>query len=1221
MLSKTKVDAWLDAIIEAGWLAALIVAPLFFNVFSSRVFEPDKISLIRSIALMMLLAWLTKLANGGQPWLPAFSGQRISQGQRDEDEENTPAKSVGWQFWHIPLLLPIAILVSAYIISTIFSVAPYVSWWGSYQRLQGTYTFFSYIIIAMLTMAHLRRPEQIRRLQHTVVITSLPIAIYGIVQHYNIDPLPWGGDVTTRVAANAGNAIFLAAYLIMAFFLTVERVYSSFAFLLGHKSDAHVDSQDMPTALAGGAYLFIVMVQLLAIFWTQSRGPWLGLMVGTYLFVLLLFSALRPKNHRIFTSIWVGLGVTAAVLLILMNTTSLFSPLRTIPYVDRLTTLLNSEGGTGKVRVLIWEGASKLVAPHAPLIYPNGKKDLLNPIRPLIGYGPEAMWIAYNPFYPPDLAHIEARNASPDRSHNETWDSLVITGVWGFIGYISVFIAIFYWALNWLGLLVNRRDKFLFGSLLLVFSVAFVAIFYEYDQSWRFFGVALPAGLVLGLGVYVTLAAFLHPNVSFDRADFPRRLLIITLLATITAHFVEIHFGIAIAATRTYFWVQTAMLLVLGMGWAQPEMYAKAQTLALESQEENQVSEKQARENSKSKKRRNRVTRPAPASRSISDLPMLPATVMTDLLTFLTFVFIYTTNSKGLTNGFNVLFSSVLKRQVGGDLVNSPAIFFLMIFTWLIASTVGLAAESLQQRRVPGIGWWLRGYLLHAAVVWGAWLIYGGIQGSRLVPGAGGNDLNGQLNEVAGHFAIYTWLVVMWVLAAGIVYAWPWLRERRFAISNNLALGIGAGAILTIIIFLIISSVNIELVRADIIYKQGQQFDSQGNWVSSIELYRRSLNARRTEDQYMLFLGRALLEQAKKAPEKGVNPLGDSPTFSQVLSLTPEEVSQMGRYDLLHAAEAVLLQAQKVNPLNTDHTANLARLYRTWADLSGNNAQMRQEMLDKSIAEYNMAVTLSPHAAHLWNEKGNAHLARGEDDQAEAAYLHSLSLDQQYDQTYLLLADFYQRKQENDKAITLLQQGAKELPRSPQIFSFLGVALARKGDLQGAVDANLTVLKLQPGDAGAMRNLALLYRDLGSTQNAIEWAQKAIASTRPNDTSNLNTLRELAAQLYQSAGQTDQAIAQYEQLRQLNPKDVNVLKTLYNLYSTQQNWNKAVEVLQALATLEPNNYQHPLAIAQILQRVGQQKNALTFANHALALAPDDQKPTINKLISTLSAGG
>ena len=62
---NTKFSRFLEAIIEAGWLAALIIVPLFFNVHSSRVFEPDKLSLLRSIALVMAVAWLIKLANDG----------------------------------------------------------------------------------------------------------------------------------------------------------------------------------------------------------------------------------------------------------------------------------------------------------------------------------------------------------------------------------------------------------------------------------------------------------------------------------------------------------------------------------------------------------------------------------------------------------------------------------------------------------------------------------------------------------------------------------------------------------------------------------------------------------------------------------------------------------------------------------------------------------------------------------------------------------------------------------------------------------------------------------------------------------------------------------------------------------------------------------------------------------------------------------------------------
>ena len=40
---QTKLGVFCEGVMEAGWLAALIIAPLFFNVYSDRVFEPDKI--------------------------------------------------------------------------------------------------------------------------------------------------------------------------------------------------------------------------------------------------------------------------------------------------------------------------------------------------------------------------------------------------------------------------------------------------------------------------------------------------------------------------------------------------------------------------------------------------------------------------------------------------------------------------------------------------------------------------------------------------------------------------------------------------------------------------------------------------------------------------------------------------------------------------------------------------------------------------------------------------------------------------------------------------------------------------------------------------------------------------------------------------------------------------------------------------------------------------
>ncbi len=1203
-MQQSKIQAWCEHIIEAGWLAALIVAPLFFNVFSSRVFEPDKISLVRSVALVMFLAYLVRLADGGPFWLPAYSANGES---APADGENPASQRSGLaRFVRIPLLFPLLLLVLAYAISTVLSVAPSVSWWGSYQRLQGTYSFFSYVIIAILTAAHLRQPQQLRRLQHTVILTSLPIAIYGVIQHYGIDPLPWGGDVITRVSGNAGNPIFLGAHLIIAAFLTLERIFSSFAFLLnpeGYRDESAPPVHDIPSALAGGSYLFIFIVQLLAIFWTQSRGPWLGLAAGLYIFVLLLITGLRPRGYRVLTAGWIGLLVTGVAFLVLINTTNVFPGLKSVPYVERLASILNSEQGTGLVRVLIWEGVAEMVSPHEPITFPDGKPDAVNLIRPLVGYGPEAMWVAYNNFYPPALAQVEARNASPDRSHNETWDSLAITGAFGFLAYVGVFVSIFYWALRWLGLITSRRDLYLFLGSWLGCGILLSAIFIIDDGSWRFFGVALPIGFVVGLILYVTMAVFLHPEAKMEAGDRRRQLLIVAILAAIVAHYVEIHFGIAIAATRTYFWVLSGMLLVVGMRWLTPETFAE-------------VGQPSGADRSGRTTRRQRNNRSASAQRRDEGFfSALPNTVMPDLLVMLTLVYLYTTNFQGSNNPFEILTRSLTTRMDAGQSVSSPGILFLILFTWLIATVIGLSSAALRSSEGRSAGWWLRGFLLYSGVLWGGWLIYGLIQASRLAPGAAGSQLTEQLGHIAGHFSLYTWLVVFWIIAAGTVFAWSALTESRRRVASRGLASVMGGAVLTVVTFLIIGNVNVALVRADVFYKQGQQFDSTGDWVGSVELYRRSLAVRPSEDHYMLFLGRSLLEQAKRAPAESALTMPAEMNVQMVLGLTAQDVSQMSQVDLLRAAETILLEAQRVNPLNTDHTANLARLHRSWADLESDPVE-REASLEKSLAYYETAVILSPNAAHLWNEMGATLTLMGRNDEAEATYLHSLSIDDRFENTYLLLSEFYDRTGQADKLADLLKQGLEQLPNSTQLRSFLGVVLARTGDMEGALETNLSIVEQNPNDLNAIRNLAIIYRDMGQPDDSILWAEKAV-ELAGSDTSIAVPLLRLLVELYSQQGQTEQVTIQYERMAALAPEDTGILSTLASIYLQEQRTDEAISTLQHLTTLEPTNYLYPLQIAQVYAQTGDLATAKTFAQSALELAPDTEKPGIEQFIATL----
>ncbi len=327
----TKLGGYCDKVLEAGWLMAVMLVPLFFNVYSSRVFEPDKLTLIRSIATVMVAAWLIKVLEASTH--PATGGNSA-----DAETADTERQSFRTWLTKVPLVLPTLAMVVLYIISTAASLVPGVSLFGSYQRLQGTYTTFSYIIVFFMLLQGLRQREQIDRLITAILLSSLSVSLYGIIQHDKLDPLPWGGDVTSRVAANMGNAIFVAAYLIMTLPLALYRlvenlvsiadadrpqqtagfivvylillvaqfgVWLKFGFVGGLASglgailivilgSLFLDRPIARFALLG-AYSFILVAQTVTILFSQSRGPWLGLLAGLYVFVLLALTLLRRR--------------------------------------------------------------------------------------------------------------------------------------------------------------------------------------------------------------------------------------------------------------------------------------------------------------------------------------------------------------------------------------------------------------------------------------------------------------------------------------------------------------------------------------------------------------------------------------------------------------------------------------------------------------------------------------------------------------------------------------------------------------------------------------------------------------------------------------------------------------------------------------------------------------------------------------------------------------
>ncbi len=1059
---QTKLSRFSEGLMEAVWLAALIIVPVFFNVYSSRIFEPDKIAIMRSLALVGLGAWLVKaVEEGGVHW----------ENFRREGESSFRA------FLRTPLLPYVAALALVYVIATLFSVTPRVSFWGSYQRLQGTYTMLSYMVIFSMVAATLRRKAQIERLVSVVILASLPIGLYGILQRFEIDPIPWGGDTSRRVAANMGNAIFVAAYLIMAFPLTLGRIVDSFAHILREDDEALV-----PQTARGTVYVFTAAIQLITIYFSLSRGPILGLLAGTF-FIFVLLSLYWGKRWMTLTTIGTA-GALGLFLVLLSIPNGPLETLRSNENIGRLGRVFETDSGTGRVRVLIWEGASELVWFHEPIRFPDGSEDRVNLLRPLIGYGPESMYVAYNPFYPSELANIEARNASPDRSHNETWDSLVITGIFGLLAEQALFVAVFYYGLQWLGLVSGRRQRALFFGLIAGGGLASAVVFITL-AGIGFLGVGLPFGMLIGLLVYLSLISiygrYQPPESGGERT---RWLYLVVFLGAIITHYVEIHFGIAIVATRTYFFIYTGALMAIGYSMTLQGVFGKRARAKLVGLSDN-AGETVTSSPAEPAKAGGKGPRKARRGRKIAAAPS-PAWIGALLLGILmvTLSFNYITNPDRQTSVTAIIWDSltVLSNRNGLVSYGILAIFF----TAFLASVVVFAAEWAQDHPEAGS----RTLLIVGLGGLGIWIAYAFFHAVGLlriilaaVSAAGQNPVFAQATQLEGlltQFYFIVFLLLLW-LAWNLARTIPAARRESGAGGRGLLAGVGALAV----VLLLVLQFNLRIIHADMAFKMADPFgrgDSADSWRTAISLYQRANAYAPSEDHYYLFLGRGYLELSRL--------------------LQNSNLAEMQQ--LLSDAERDLERAQEINPLNTDHTANLARLHRFWASVVPDPAA-RNQLIEESSDYYASAVLLSPQNAVIWNEWATLHLGQLQDPEGGLALLErSLSVDPFFHGTYGILGDYYS---------SLARSAATEAERQE--------TLAQATDYFEAAIENT-----RPGDRGQRYTYLIaiggLYAQFDDLRRAVEIYQEALEQA--NDRQRW-AVQDTLAKIYAQLGNYDLALA------------------------------------------------------------------------------------------------
>jgi tetratricopeptide (TPR) repeat protein/O-antigen ligase len=504
-MQRTILGSILDRTLETTWLAALVAVPALVNVYSDRAFEADKIALLRSLALVALALTTSRLLEGRSP-------------------------GVRWSGGRQPLIHATLCIIAAALLSNAFGIAPGISFWGGYERLQGTYTLLACTAFFLVFVAVADRP-QVERLVTAALLASIVPSLYAVMQVSGIDPIAWKQEVAGRVHSTAGNPIFLGAFLILVVPLSLARLLSA------------VDSARCSHA---AIYAGLLTLQAVALACTQSRGPLLALGCGLGVFLVAVVARRHLRQA----------AYAAAAIAVMALVSWVFVAALSSPRQDSASAL-DLEEGTARVRSLVWQGTSDLIAAE--------------PLRLATGYGLDTLRLVLPRFLPPELARLEKQGVTPDRAHNDVFDVIVHTGLLGLAARLFFIVALFALLLKGIGLLEGAWSFAIVTAIVVALAAVIVVAFGVSDLL----GVAIGVGVLGGLGVHL-LWRTVWPVAVSGGVLARDELIGIGLLASAAAHVAEVQVGIPTAPTELYLWLYAAAALVLVARAPVPEAEAAA---------------------------------------------------------------------------------------------------------------------------------------------------------------------------------------------------------------------------------------------------------------------------------------------------------------------------------------------------------------------------------------------------------------------------------------------------------------------------------------------------------------------------------------------------------------------------------------------------------------------------------------------------------------------
>lgn len=377
----------LDRFISFCFYTLLFLVPLVLYIGTSELFEFNKMITVYVLTVLITGAWLAKMV---------VERRRI--------------------FRRTILDIPLVLFLISQILSTIVSFDTRTSLLGYYSRFHGgLLSTVSYSLLYWAWVSNMNK-KRTKKAIVILIISSILVSIYGVLEHFGIDKNIWIQDVQTRVFSTLGQPNWLAAFLVALIPITWRQV------LVATKRNKIF------------VWTAISALFTLTLLYTKSRSGILGFLVAFALFFGIYFLIKSKDNlaKRAKNSLWILIPIL--LLIVVVGTEWTPSVTELVNKSPKPTTTKNQGpalevGGTesGKIREIVWRGAIDIWKHY-----------------PILGTGVETFAYSYYNFRPVEHNLVSEWDFLYNKAHNEYLNIAANTGTVGILTYLSVvFVTLF----------------------------------------------------------------------------------------------------------------------------------------------------------------------------------------------------------------------------------------------------------------------------------------------------------------------------------------------------------------------------------------------------------------------------------------------------------------------------------------------------------------------------------------------------------------------------------------------------------------------------------------------------------------------------------------------------------------------------------------------------------------------------------------------------------